>query len=142
MDLTNCEVVTNNVQALPDTPAISSEELKKTFDKTGDDLKKFINDTLIPEIEQGTEENNEEIEKKIIKTYKYNVKALAEIEEDTDYTIPSIYKVNTSGLDVYFEGCLLEPNEHYVERGTGDSDKIRFKFNVPKDSLLGFVIRK
>ena len=142
MDLTNCEVVTNNIQALPDTPAISSEELKKTFDKTGDDLKKFINNTLIPEIEQGTEENNEKIEKKIIKIYKYNVKALAEIEEDTDYTIPSTYKVNTSGLDVYFEGCLLEPNEHYVERGTGDSDKIRFKFNVPKDSLLGFVIRK
>lgn len=142
MDLTNCEVVTNNIQALSDTPAISSEELKKTFDKTGDDLKKFINNTLIPEIEQGTEENNEKIEKKIIKTYKYNVKALAEIEEDTDYTIPSTYKVNTSGLDVYFEGCLLEPNEHYVERGTGDSDKIRFKFNVPKDSLLGFVIRK
>ena len=67
---------------------------------------------------------------------------MAEIEENTDYTIPTTYKVNTSGLDVYFEGCLLEPNEHYVERGTGDSDKIRFNFVVPKDSLLGFVIRK
>lgn len=142
MDLTSCEVVTNNIQNLPDTPAIGADELKETFDKTGDDLKNFINDTLIPEIEQGTKQNNEEIEKKIIKTSKYNVKTIAEIAEDEDYTIPATYKVNTSGLDVYFEGCLLEPNEHYVERGTGESSAIRFKFNVPKDSLLGFVIRK
>lgn len=142
MNLTNCEVVTNNVQALPDTPAISSEELKKTFDKTGDDLKKFINNTLIPDIKKGTEENNQEMEKKIIKTFKYNVKTLAEITEDEDYTIPTTYKVNTSGLDVFFEGCLLEPNEHYVERGTGESSTIRFKFNVPKNTLLGFVVRK
>lgn len=142
MDLTSCEVVTNNIQNLPDTPAIGADELKETFDKTGDDLKNFINDTLIPEIEQGTKQNNEEIEKKIIKTSKYNVKTIAEIAEDEDYTIPATYKVNTSGLDVYFEGCLLEPNEHYVERGTGESSTIRFKFNVPKDSLLGFVIRK
>ncbi len=142
MDLTNCEVVTNNIQNLPDTPAIGADELKKTFDKTGDDLKKYINNTLIPEIEQGTEDDKEEINKKIIKTYRYNVRTLAEIEEDTDYTIPNTYKVNSNGLDVYFEGCLLEPNENYVERGTGESSTIRFKFDVPKDSLLGFVIRK
>ena len=142
MDLTSCEVVTNNIQNLPDTPAIGADKLKETFDKTGDDLKKFINDTLIREIEQGTKQNNKKIEKKIIKTSKYNVKTIAEIAEDEDYTIPATYKVNTSGLDVYFEGCLLEPNEHYVERGTGESSTIRFKFNVPKDSLLGFVIRK
>lgn len=142
MELTNCEVVTNNIQNLPDTPAIGPDELKKTFDKTGDDLKKYINSTLIPEIKQGTEENNEEVEKKIIKTSKYNVKTIAEVAEDEDYTIPTTYKVNTSGLDVYFEGCLLEQNEHYIERGTGESSTIRFKFNVPKDSLLGFVIRK
>ena len=46
------------------------------------------------------------------------------------------------GLDVFFEGSLLEQNEHYEERGIGESDKIRFKFEVPKDSTLGFVIRK
>lgn len=142
MNLTNCEVVTNNIQNLPDTPAIGADKLKRTFDKTGDDLKKYINDTLIPEIEQGAEDDKTEINKKIIKTSKYNVRTLSEIAENEDYTIPTTYKVNTSGLDVYFEGCLLEPNEHYVERGTGESSTIRFKFNVPKDSLLGFVIRK
>lgn len=142
MDLTNCEVVTNNVQNLPDTPAISADELKKVFDKTGDDLKKYINESLIPELEEGVEESEENTTKKILKVYKYNVKTQAEIEEDADYTIPATYKVNTNGLDVYYEGCLLELNENYVERGTGESSTIRFKFNVPKDSLLGFVIRK
>ena len=142
MDLTRCEVVVTNIQSLPDTPAIGADELKQTFDKTGKDMKDYLNNILLPEIEEGVEESEENTTKKIIKTYKYNVKTLAEIEENTDYTIPTTYKVNTSGLDVYFEGCLLEPNEHYVERGTGDSDKIRFNFIVPKDSLLGFVIRK
>ena len=142
MDLTNCEVVTNNIQNLPDAPAIGSDELKKRFDKTGDDFKKYINETLIPEIKDGIGRIQEHISKKIIKRYKYNVTTLAEIKQNEDYTIPSTYKVNTNGLDVYFEGCLLEPNENYVERGTGESSTIRFKFDVPKDSLLGFVIRK
>ena len=142
MELTNCEVTTNNIQNLPDAPAIGSDELKKRFDKTGDDLKKYINETLIPEIKEGVKDNQEEISKEIIKTYRYNVTTLAEIKENEDYTIPTTYKVNTNGLDVYFEGCLLEPNENYVERGTGDSSTIRFLFDVPKDSLLGFVIRK
>ena len=142
MDLTNCEVVTNNIQSLPDTPAIGADELKKKFDQTGDDLKQYINNTLIPEIEEQTDEANEEVAKKILKTYKYDVKTLAEIKEDEDYTIPSTYKVNTSNLDVLFEGQFLIINEHYVERGKGESRTIRFKFDVPKDSLLSFIIRK
>lgn len=142
MDLTNCEVVTNNIQSLPDTPAIGADELKKKFDQTGDDLKQYINNTLIPEIEEQTDEANEEVAKKILKTYKYDIKTLAEIKEDEDYTIPSTYKVNTSNLDVLFEGQFLIINEHYVERGTGKSSTIRFKFDVPKDSLLSFIIRK
>lgn len=142
MNLTNCEVVTNNIQSLPDTPAIGADELKKKFDQTGYDLKQYINDTLIPEIEEQTDEANEQVTKKILKTYKYDVKTLAEIKEDEDYTIPSTYKVNTSNLDVLFEGQFLIINENYVERGTGESSTIRFKFDVPKDSLLGFVIRK
>ena len=100
MELTNCEVTTNNIQNLPDAPAIGSDELKKRFDKKGDDLKKYINETLIPEIKEGVKDNQEEISKEIIKTYRYNVTTLAEIKENEDYTIPTTYKVNTNGLDV------------------------------------------
>lgn len=142
MSLPKCTVQTNNIQNLPDSPTQSPQELKEIFDKSGEDIKNYINKGLIPKIEEEEENGQEAIKKLIIKTYKYNAKALADIEETEDYTIPSIYNVNTHGLDVYYEGNLLALNEHYTERGTGKSDKIRFNFKVPKDSVLTFVIRK
>ena len=132
MSLPECTVPTNNVQNLADSPTQSAQDLKKVFDQVGEDIKDYINDELIPAINK----------KLILKTYKYNATTLAEITETEDYTIPSTYNVNTHGLDVYFEGNLLALNEHYQERGTGTSDKIRFNFTVPKDSVLTFVIRK
>ena len=47
MSLTKCEVVTDNIQNLPNSPALSPDELKQTFDKTGKDLKDYINDFII-----------------------------------------------------------------------------------------------
>lgn len=142
MSLPECTVPTNNVQNLADSPTQSAQDLKKVFDQAGEDIKNYINDELIPEIEKSDKETEDNTKKLIIKTYKYNVTTLADITETEDYTIPSTYNVNTHGLDVYFEGSLLALNENYQERGTGTSDKIRFNFTVPKDSLLTFVIRK
>lgn len=142
MNLTRCEVDTTNIQNLPDTPAIGPDELKQKFDKTGKDIKEYLNQKLLPEIEKESKKDKDEVIGKILKTFKYDVTLQTNIEENTDYTIPSTYKVNTSNLDVYFEGCLLNINEHYTERGTGDSDKIRFDWDVPKGSKLSFVIRK
>ena len=142
MSLPECTVPTNNVQNLADSPTQSAQDLKKVFDQAGEDIKNYINDKLIPEIEKSDKETEDNTKKLIIKTYKYSVTTLADITETEDYTIPSTYNVNTHGLDVYFEGSLLALNENYQERGTGTSDKIRFNFTVPKDSLLTFVIRK
>lgn len=142
MSLPECTVPTNNVQNLANSPTQSAQDLKKVFDQAGEDIKNYINDKLIPEIEKSDKETEDNTKKLIIKTYKYNVTTLADITETEDYTIPSTYNVNTHGLDVYFEGSLLALNENYQERGTGTSDKIRFNFTVPKDSLLTFVIRK
>lgn len=142
MSLPECTVPTNNVQNLADSPTQSAQDLKKVFDQAGENIKNYINDKLIPEIEKSDKETEDNTKKLIIKTYKYNVTTLADITETEDYTIPSTYNVNTHGLDVYFEGSLLALNENYQERGTGTSDKIRFNFTVPKDSLLTFVIRK
>jgi len=142
MSLPECTVPTNNVQNLADSPTQSAQDLKKVFDKAGEDIKNYINDELIPEIEKSDKETEDNTKKLIIKTYKYNATTLADISETEDYTIPSTYNVNTHGLDVYFEGTLLALGENYQERGTGTSDKIRFNFTVPKDSLLTFVIRK
>ena len=142
MSFPKCSVETNNVQKLADSPTQSAQDLKKVFDKAGEDIKEYINDKLLPAITKDIGDSKTDTQKLILKTYKYNATTLAEITETEDYTIPATYKVNTYGLDVYFEGTLLALNEHYQERGTGTSDKIRFNFTVPKDSVLTFVIRK
>ncbi len=47
----------NNIQALSDRPntadGLTSHELKERFDKAGSDIKDFLNNTLIPEMEEG-----------------------------------------------------------------------------------------
>ena len=141
MSLTKCEVVTDNIQNLPNSPALSPDELKQTFDKTGKDLKDYINDKLIPEVENNIKRSEDNIKKQIKKEYKYSVILEGNIEKNTDYTIPSTYTVNTSNLDIFYEGSLLTINENYVERGTGESNKVRFDWDVPKGSKLDFVIR-
>jgi len=55
MDLTKCEVNTNNIENLSDTPAMESKELKRLFDKTGKDIKDYINEILIKEVQKELE---------------------------------------------------------------------------------------
>lgn len=141
MSLPRCEVETNNVQSLPDTPAISSRELKEVFDKTGKDLKDFLNG-LIPEIEKADDEVKSIVQGEILGVYKFHMVTNSVIKENEDFTVSEVYEVNSHCLDVFFEGELLILNEHYQERGTGKSNKIRFNFEVPKGSNLVFVVRK
>lgn len=46
----------NNIQGLSDRPnttdGLTSQQLKKKFDKAGSDIKSYMNDTLLPEIER------------------------------------------------------------------------------------------
>lgn len=51
MSLPTCTVSTNNIQNLPDAPNLSSDELKQKFDKSGKDLKDYINEILLPAVE-------------------------------------------------------------------------------------------
>lgn len=51
MSLTKFSGNTNNIQSLPDQPSISASELKAKFDKTGAELKDYINNTLTEEID-------------------------------------------------------------------------------------------
>lgn len=59
INLTNLTANVNNIQALSDVPSedgLTSTDLKAKFDKAGDDIKTYINGTLIPELE--TDLNN------------------------------------------------------------------------------------
>ncbi len=51
MSLPECTVNTANIQNLPDSPNMSASELKQEFDKAGKEIKSYINDLLIPAIE-------------------------------------------------------------------------------------------
>lgn len=57
---------TNNIQSLPDQPSISASELKAKFDKTGADIKEYINNTLTEEIDENLDNkaNSNEVYKK------------------------------------------------------------------------------
>lgn len=53
MAIRTCDVKVDNIQDLDDNPNISgmsSNELKAKFDKTGADLKTYINDKLITDV--------------------------------------------------------------------------------------------
>ena len=55
MALTQCTVAVENIQDLSDTPnateGLTADQLKAKYDLTGKDLKTFINDTLIDELD-------------------------------------------------------------------------------------------
>lgn len=56
INITNLTANVNNIQALSDRPntadGITSQQLKERFDKAGADIKDYINNTLIEEIEE------------------------------------------------------------------------------------------
>lgn len=51
MSLTKFTGDTNNIQSLADQPNLTASQLKAKFDKTGDDIKTYINETLTTEID-------------------------------------------------------------------------------------------
>ena len=60
--LTKFTANVNNIQGLSDEPntidGLTSQQLKAKFDKAGSDIKEYLNDTLLPEIEEETSNNN------------------------------------------------------------------------------------
>lgn len=142
MSISNCEVVTNNVQSLPDNPTVSSSELKAKFDKTGDDLKKYINESLIPDISEELNTINEALNSTLLREYRNDTKLTTELEANAEFTVPTSYKVGTNNLKVFYEGSLLTVNKHYLEVGTGESNIIKFGWKIPQNSNLTFIVRK
>ncbi|MCO8193006.1 MULTISPECIES: hypothetical protein [Anaerofustis] len=93
-----------NIEPLGDTPMISGEELRQTFDKAGVDIKEYLNSVLLPkvndEIIENIDTNTTNIEK--IKT------DMESITNRVDNTIAKIYvgestseAVNTSPKIVF-----------------------------------------
>ncbi|MGN8914551.1 hypothetical protein [Anaerofustis butyriciformans] len=93
-----------NIEPLGDTPIISGEELRQTFDKAGVDIKEYLNSVLLPKV------NDEIIEN--IDTNTTNIEKIKNdvenITNKVDNTIAKIYvdentseAVNTSPKIVF-----------------------------------------
>lgn len=142
MSLTKLTENLNNVSNLPDKPSMRTDELKAVFDKAGNIIKKYINETLTEDIEKDLKKNKTETQALIDTIYRYEITLNNDIAENTDYVIPTTYTVGSGKLDVYYEGTLLSLSENYKEIGTEESQIIRFDWKVPKGSKLIFIVRK
>lgn len=56
MPITKLTDNVSNISNLDDKPNLSADDLKKLFDKGNETIKEYINNILIPEIEDGTRE--------------------------------------------------------------------------------------
>lgn len=65
MSLPECTVNTNNIQNLPDSPTLSADELKQEFDKSGKEIKDYINEILIPAVEKLVKDEKANLETSI-----------------------------------------------------------------------------
>lgn len=52
MGLKNCTADVNVIRQLPDEPSMSATELKAEFDKPAENVKKWINNVFIPELDE------------------------------------------------------------------------------------------
>ncbi|MCI8587834.1 MAG: hypothetical protein HFJ49_04405 [Clostridia bacterium] len=68
MSLTKLEKNLNIIQSLPNKPALEAEDLKKEFDKAGNEIKDYINNVLTKEIEELVNKSKIEIDNTLAST--------------------------------------------------------------------------
>lgn len=85
--LNECKASVDNISGLDDTPTIATNELKAAFDRSGREIKEYLNETLIPHV-------NDEIIKGIENT-DASIKALQTTvnnnKSDLNKVIPKVY---------------------------------------------------
>ncbi|MEG0873046.1 MAG: hypothetical protein RSG48_03695 [Clostridia bacterium] len=72
------------------------------------------------------------------------VKTTSQINQNTNYIIPSKYKVGCNTLDVFYQNCKLVKNENFKEIGALNSISNIIQFidwNVPITKSLEFVVK-
>lgn len=65
MSLTRFTGNTNAIAQLPDTPSLTSEQLKAKFDEAGSSIKDYLNNDLAPEVEQLVAEEKSTLQRQI-----------------------------------------------------------------------------
>lgn len=105
-----------NIEPLGDTPIISGEELRQTFDKAGVDIKEYLNSVLLPKV-------NDEI----IENIDSNTSSIEKMKTDVE-SITN--KVDTTSAKIYINSTTTSPQD--------TSPEIRFvKSTAPTTSNYG-----
>ena len=94
MTLSKMTTNVNNIQGLSDRPntadGLTSSQLKEKFDKAGQDIKNYLNDTLVPEMEEelkkldGSKKCNNEFDNPLIARENLKIKIVTSDNEMTD----------------------------------------------------------
>lgn len=102
--LTKLTIDVNNIQALSDRPntadGLTSHELKERFDKAGSDIKNFLNNSLLPEIEKKFIDENDS---RLVDSRKCN----NEFNNPTTARDNLKIKTGTSLPDIVEEDCIF-----------------------------------
>lgn len=94
MALSKMTTNVNNIQGLSDRPntadGLTSSQLKEKFDKAGQDIKNYLNDTLVPEMEEklknldGSKKCNNEFDNPLVARENLKIKIVTSDSEMTD----------------------------------------------------------
>ena len=94
MSLTKLTTNLNNIQALHDRPnssdGLTADELKERFDKAGNDIKSYINNTLTEELDETIADSYTKTEVDTLLTNYYN-------KSQIDSTVSNLQPKITSG---------------------------------------------
>lgn len=116
MSYTRCTTNTNVISELANSPTLSAEQLKAKFDNAETNMKDYINNTLLPELER--------TESTLRTSIQQNTAKINENEAglcDKIYPIGSIYiSFNTANPSLLFGGTWQQIKDKFL-LGVGDS---------------------
>lgn len=108
-----------NIEPLGDTPMISGEELRQTFDKAGVDIKEYLNSVLLPKV-------NDEI----ITGIDSNTQSLNSVKQSVTNVTNKVNTNSASAVKVYVNSTTTTAQS--------TSPQIRFvKGGIPTTSNYG-----
>lgn len=130
MSLSKFTGETNNIQSLADQPTETANEIKAKFDKTGTELKEYINNTL-------TEEIDLELANKANSNNTYNK---TEVDELINGTVLAENKILSSNVQYRFF-TLNDTIKNYkcIEIILDDGTVLRK--TTPQNGALSFLLR-
>lgn len=122
----------NIIGKLDDNPALTPSQLKSAFDEAGIEIKRYINETLIPKVQSGSLEDIEQAKSEIFSSIESQ---LVEFEGRIDLKMQEI----DAQIDAFMENIssLIETTTKSTEFAiTGDNGSIVTGHNIKQNNMV------